>query len=479
MKEGYEEIIENVISREKYKFPISRNYHAYTLSTIDKIKQLKNVKRKIVDDMKVVANVLPFKVNNYVLKYLINWQKVPDDPIFRLVFPQRGMLSNKHFHQMKKAAATGDKKHIQEIAKQIRTELNPNPAGQKSYNTPILNGEKLSGVQYKYRETALFFPKEGQTCHAYCTFCFRWSQFVTVNETPKFTSKNIDRFIDHLQRNPEITDILITGGDPMVMRSTTLEKYITSILNADLRHIRTIRIGSKVLSYWPQRFIDDEDSDHVLSILTEITDRGKNLAFMAHFNHYQELQTSYLEMAVKELKKTGAKIMTQSPIIKNINADADVWAKMWKMQHDLGMVPYYMFVIRDTGAKDYFSIPLLKAWEIFRDAYSQVSGLCRTVRGPSMSCTPGKINVLGPVKINDKKALALNFIQGRNPNWVNKPFFAEYDTKATWIDELKPLSGEKFFFEEELAKYLKPFNEIKKNSERKGHFSLYKNKTKY
>ncbi|HUT80127.1 MAG TPA: lysine 2,3-aminomutase [Candidatus Bathyarchaeia archaeon] len=460
MKEGYEKIVEKILTNENYEFPISRNYLAYTLSTIDKIKQLKNVKKKIVDDMKIVAYVLPFKANNYVLNYLINWQNIPDDPIFRLIFPQRGMLKNEHYRKMKKAVETGDKKFIQEIAQEIRAELNPNPAGQKDYNVPKFKGENLSGVQYKYRETALFFPKEGQTCHAYCTFCFRWSQFVTVKEEHKFCSKRIDQFVAYLQSNPGITDVLITGGDPMIMKSKNLEKYIMAILNAGIPHIRTIRIGSKVLSYWPQRFIDDLDSDHILSILSEITDRGKNLAFMAHFNHYQELQTSYLKMAVKELKKTGAKIMTQSPIINNINASPDIWAKMWKMQHDLGMVPYYMFVIRDTGAKDYFSIPLVKAWEIYRDAYSQVSGLCRTVRGPSISCTPGKINVLGSVKINGKKVLALNFIQGRNPQWVNRPFFAEYDTKATWIDELKPAFGEKFFYQEELEKYLKPFNEI-------------------
>ncbi|MBN1329200.1 MAG: 4Fe-4S cluster-binding domain-containing protein [Candidatus Heimdallarchaeota archaeon] len=464
MKEGFEKIVENILTHEQYKFPVNRNYHAFTLSTIDKIKQLKNVKQKIVDDMKIVAHVLPFKVNNYVLNYLINWQNVPNDPIFRLVFPQRGMLSNEHFRKMKKAVGTGDKKFIHETAKEIRIDLNPYPAGQKDFNMPTVKGENLSGVQYKYRETALFFPKEGQTCHAYCTFCFRWSQFVSVNDDHKFSSKSIDSFIAYLQKNPEISDILLTGGDPMVMKSKNLEKYILPILDAEIPHIRTIRIGSKVLSYWPQRFIDDMDSDHVLSILSEVTARGKNLAFMAHLNHYQELQTSYLEMAVKELKKTGAKIMTQSPLINNINASSNIWAKMWKIQHDLGMVPYYMFVIRDTGAKDYFNVPLVKAWEIFKGAYNQVSGLCRTVRGPSMSCTPGKINILGPVKINGKKALALNFIQGRNPDWVNRPFFAEYDTKATWIDELKPITGEKFFFEEELKKFLKPFSEIKKKT---------------
>ena len=85
---------------------------------------------------------------------------------------------------------------------------------------------------------------------------------------------------------------------------------------------------------------------------------------------------------------------------------------------------------------------------IFVNAYKQVSGLARTVRGPSMSATPGKILIDGIVSINKKKFLSLRFLQGRNPDWVQKPFYAEYDEKAMWISDLKPAFSNKFFFEE-------------------------------
>jgi len=109
-----------------------------------------------------------------------------------------------------------------------------------------------------------------------------------------------------------------------------------------------------------------------------------------------------------------------------------------------------MFVVRDTGAQHYFGVPLVKAYEIFSKAYSSVSGLARTVRGPSMSATPGKVQVVGTSKINDQKILVLRFLQGRNPNWVDQPFFAKYDENAIWLDDLKPAFEEKFFFEDEL-----------------------------
>ena len=111
-----------------------------------------------------------------------------------------------------------------------------------------------------------------------------------------------------------------------------------------------------------------------------------------------------------------------------------------------------MFVVRDTGAQHYFGIPLVRAHEIFKDAVKNVSGLARTVRGPSMSATPGKVQIDGVSEVNGKKVMVLRMLQGRNPEWVNKPFFAEYDDSAIWLDDLKPAFEPKFFFEDELTK---------------------------
>ena len=130
-----------------------------------------------------------------------------------------------------------------------------------------------------------------------------------------------------------------------------------------------------------------------------------------------------------------------------------MWAEMWRKQVQLGCIPYYMFVVRDTGAQHYFGVPLVKAYEIFIKAYSSVSGLARTVRGPSMSATPGKVQVVGTTELNSEKLMILRFLQGRNPDWAHKPFFAKYDENAIWLDDLKPAFGEKFFFEEELEQF--------------------------
>jgi hypothetical protein len=82
----------------------------------------------------------------------------------------------------------------------------------------------------------------------------------------------------------------------------------------------------------------------------------------------------------------------------------------------------------------------------------QVSGLGRTARGPSMSAGPGKVEIQGVSVIHGEPVFVLRFIQARNPDWVQRPFFARYDPQATWLDQLQPAFGEtEFFFEAEYA----------------------------
>lgn len=426
-------------------------YRSFAQHNYRQIPQISRLTDEQIEAIDVVSHVLPFKSNNYVVDELINWNNVPDDPIFTLTFPRREMLQPEHYNRMKAAMDSGaSKEELKQVAFEIRSSLNPHPAGQLEHNVPMIEGHKLTGMQHKYRETVLFFPSQGQTCHAYCSFCFRWPQFVGMDEW-KFAMKETELLIKYLQEHTEVTDLLFTGGDPMIMKNKIFGAYIDAILDADIPNLQTIRIGTKALGYWPYKFISDDDADDTLRTFEKIVQSGKNLAIMAHFNHPVELSTDAVKEAIKRIRATGAQIRTQSPIMRNINADAQVWADMWRQQVNLNCIPYYMFVARDTGAQHYFKVPLVEAWQIFQKAYQQVSGVCRTVRGPSMSATPGKVQMLGVSKVNGKDVMTFRFLQGRNPDWVAKPFFAEFDDQAIWLDELKPAFGEKqFFFEHEL-----------------------------
>lgn len=419
----------------------------YTLRNYKTIPQIATLSDEMIEAIEVVGRVLPFKTNNYVIDNLIDWTQIDSDPMFTLTFPRKEMLKKKHYNAIKKILEKGaDKVILDKKVHEIRMELNPNPAGQE-HNVPEMNNVKLKGIQHKYPETVLFFPSQGQTCHAYCSFCFRWPQFSGMSDF-KFAMNETNLLAQYLLQNPQVTDVLFTGGDPMTMSTRLLSTYINVLLEPEFKHIHTIRIGTKALSYWPYRFTNDADSDELIKLFERIVRAGKNLAIQAHFNHPAELKTLAVKESIQKIRSTGAQIRTQSPVLKHINDKPEIWAEMWRKQVDLGCIPYYMFVARDTGSKRYFELTLDKCWNIFRKAYRQVSGVCRTVRGPSMSCEPGKIQVLGVQQVEGEKVYVLRFLQGRDPSWVNIPFFAKYDPSATWFDQLEPAFGEeKFFFE--------------------------------
>ncbi len=425
----------------------NKTYKAYghhNFKDIPQVKQFLTPQQQHA--IEVVGNVLPFKVNNYVVDELIDWSNIPNDPIYNLTFPQQEMLQPAHFKHMEEAMAQGlSKAELKLAANSIRYQLNPHPAGQMEHNVPELNGVKLTGIQHKYRQTVLFFPQHGQTCHAYCTFCFRWPQFVGMDEL-KFAMRETELLVEYLKQHPEVTNVLFTGGDPLIMNADRLKMYIEPLLEADLPNIHTIRLGTKALGYWPYRFINDKDSAELLSLFEQVSAKGKHLTLMAHFNHMREMETDAVKEAIRLIRNTGVEIRTQSPIMRNINDDPAVWRDMWREQVRLGCIPYYMFMARDTGAQDFFAVSLVKAWRIFRQAYQQVSGVCRTVRGPSMSAEPGKVQILGISEVKGEKVFVLRFIQGRNPNWVHRPFFAKYDENAIWLDDLVPAFDEELFF---------------------------------
>src|SRR3989338_7564771 len=229
----------------------SSPYKSYTLTNFREIPQIKKLSPEKQFEIEVAGNVFPFKTNNYVVEQLIDWENVPKDPIFVLTFPQKKMLKSHHFKKMAAALKNGaDKTFIQKIANEILLQLNPHPAGQMEFNVPQLkDGTKLYGMQHKYKETVLFFPSQGQTCHAYCTFCFRWPQFVGIKDL-KFSSSEALSLFSYLEAHKHVSDLILTGGDPLIAKTRHLANYLEPLLSPKFNHIKNIRIGTKSLTYW-------------------------------------------------------------------------------------------------------------------------------------------------------------------------------------------------------------------------------------
>jgi KamA family protein len=411
----------------------------YNAKNFREIEYMRYLPEEVKKEIDIVSRVIPFKTNNYVVDYVIDWENYKDDPIYILNFPNKEMLTKSQYQRLVKVLNdSGSNGAVNKVIYDIRMEMNPHPAQQMT-NVPMLDGEELKGMQHKYKDIVLFFPSQGQTCHAHCTFCFRWPQFVKDLDL-KFSMREIEKVIAYIRQEESINEILFTGGDPMVMDPATLSKYIEALIDAKIPNLQNIRFGTKSLSYWPFTFIPryNEEGQQMLDILKRITDSGLHLSIMAHFNHPNELETAVIQEAIHNVRQTGAEIRTQAPVLNHINNDSDAWASMWKKQVQLGMVPYYMFIERETGPYEYFSIPLAEVYQMYQNAIRETGSFSKTVTGPVMSAAKGKVHIMGVVDnpVDGNKYFMMQYVRHRDYRKTFRPFFMEFDPNATWVDQL-------------------------------------------
>ena len=427
-----------------------QSYKKFLRTDLADIFKSQNITDPDLNEREIVAQVFPFKINQFMIDQ-IDWNNYQNDPIFQLTFPQKEMLlpnEISHIQSLKSSGAS--RNEIAKVVSDIRSAKNPAPANQAS-NRPFIDDDSepefIDGLQHKYKKIVLMFHKNAQTCHAYCTYCFRFNQFVGKD---KFLEEDHVRLHRYLKEHTEVSDILMTGGDPATMKTDVWKKVLLPLLQPEYDHVQTIRMGTKALTYHPYRFLTEPDADELIELFATMRNHGKHVSIMGHFSHHQEMGPVTLEAVRRLREEAGATIRTQSPVMRHINDDPNVWATMWDKQIQNGMIPYYMFIARDTGAQNYFEITLSQALDIYQGARKQVSGLGHTARGPSMSSGPGKICVVGRETVANEDVFILKFLQARNNDWCDRVFFAKYDEKATWIDQLKPAFGEKkFFFEDE------------------------------
>src|SRR5690606_30156319 len=152
-------------------------------------------------------------------------------------------------------------------------------------------------------------------------------QFVGMDDM-KFAMRETDLLVQYLEEHQEVTDLLFTGGDPMIMSYKVFSQYITPFLAEDNKtNIQTIRIGTKALGFWPYKLLTDNEAENFSNLFQKIVDTGINLSIMAHFNKPKELQTKAVQEAVKKILANRSQTRTQSPHLKGPHDSADVWAK--------------------------------------------------------------------------------------------------------------------------------------------------------
>jgi KamA family protein len=350
---------------------------------ITNINQVPELTSEEQDALVPVTAKFIFRSNSYY-QQLINWDD-PDDPIRRIIVPLGDELEN-----------WGRLDASDEV----------------SYTV-------VPGLEHKYKDTALLLAND--VCGGYCRFCFRKRLFMEDNDE---VVRDISHGLEYIRRHPEISNVLVTGGDPLIMSTERLAEIVGRLW--EVPHVRIIRIGTKMPAFNPSRILDDPK---LVALFEKYRHPERKLYVMAHFNHPRELTELAVE-GLSTLLRVGAIIVNQTPLIGGVNDCADTLAILFERLSYIGVPPYYVFQCRPTLGNKPYSVPLEKAFEIFQEAQAQCSGLARRARFV-MSHTSGKIEVVG----KSDGFVYMTYHRAPNPADNGRFLVFKSNPEAHWFDD--------------------------------------------
>ncbi|MFG2902968.1 lysine 2,3-aminomutase [Streptomyces zaomyceticus] len=423
-------------------------------------------------DAEIVGRVLPFRITSHVADELVDWSRAPDDPVYRLVMPHRDMLAPADFAAVEQTLRDGDRDRLRLVVDGLRERFDPHPGGRDD-----------GDLRHTYPETLLVLPFQGRTCGAPCASCFRRPRSTGDPARPRPLG-GPEAMAAHLAHHPEITEVLL-GGDPFTVRTPLLDAYLAPLL--DRPHVTTVRIRTESVSFRPQRFLDAPDADDLLRLLERVVASGRRLLLTLPISHPRELRPEATRRAVSRLIATGAVLRTEAPVVRHVNDDAGVWARMWRDQIALGLVPHALLAGYEEGPRRRSpGLSLARTLDVCTAAVRQVSGAgagagagagdgvgeglrdrlgvgvgtggglgggagvgvggvesglrvsAPVLRGPVMTTGLGELAVEGIAHLDDGPAFTLRALRTCDPALTGTVAYARFDPMATRWDELTP-----------------------------------------
>ncbi|MDP3386798.1 MAG: KamA family radical SAM protein [Eubacteriales bacterium] len=298
-----------------------------------------------------------------------------------------------------------------------------NNAGDYDTSGEAIN-TKMPGLQHKYSATALVLSTN--VCYMYCRHCFRKRM---VGYSTKEVNQRMIESISYIRDHNEINNVLLSGGDFFTVPNKTIEEYLKNLSAID--HLDFIRLGSRTPVVFPQRIYLDEE---LLSILKKYS-AIKETIVITQFNHPREL-TDEAKKAIDALKNIGIAVRNQAVLLKDVNDNPDVMAKLLGGLTAMGVHPYYVFQCRPVQfVKSHFQVPLYEGNEIISKAKSKLNGISKGFRY-ALSHPDGKIEIFGKTDSD----FIFKFHQSKNKEDNDRLFFQPIHKTATWLDEnLKPI----------------------------------------
>ncbi|MFW9847425.1 MAG: KamA family radical SAM protein, partial [Candidatus Thorarchaeota archaeon] len=296
-----------------------------------------------------------------------------------------------------------------------------------SYDTSgELSNTVLSGLQHKYKQTALILATA--ECAMYCRHCFRKR---LVGLPSQEILRDIEAAVEYIRNHEEINNILVTGGDPFTLDTFRISNLLEAL--SSVPHLEFIRFGTRIPVTYPMRILHDEG---LLEVLRKHSRLSRRLFVVTQFNHPNEITEESIA-AIDRLMSAGVVVNNQTVLLKGVNDDPAVLSNLQNRLVSIGVNPYYVFQCRPVArVKKTFQVPLYYGYQIVEEAKKLLNGHSKRFRY-IMSHHTGKIEILG---IFDRKFL-FKYHQAKDSNDQGRIFTREVDKTATWLDDLKVKSS--------------------------------------
>lgn len=306
----------------------------------------------------------------------------------------------------------------------LRQLLLPSEWEKDEFGSLDTSGEELStivqGLQHKYTQTAVLIIT--QACAGHCRYCFR-RRLMSRDILVKETIEDLQEAIAYIREHPEIDNVLLSGGDPMICSTRRLANLFTAI--ARIPHIWQIRISTKLPAFLPSRFTTDPE---LLDVLHQYKSRFQ-VVFQCHFDHPREITPAAIR-ALENLQNAGCLLTSQIALIKGINDSPDTLTELFKRLHRYGVIPQYLFHPRPVKHATHFQLPIVKGMQVVEAVRQNCSGPVKRFRY-ILTHEEGKLELVGIVPT--PMQLVAKWQQVRRGLDKSGIMFVPIDEQTAWI----------------------------------------------
>ena len=280
---------------------------------------------------------------------------------------------------------------------------------------------KGNGILHKYPYSALVVATE--YCSMYCRHCFRKRLVGLPNDK---TVENFQNAAKYIAEHKEITNVIISGGDPMMLATKVIAKMLEAL--KDIDHVNYVRIGTRTPVVYPLRYFDDE----LIEVLRDFN-QLKTLYIPTHFNHANEI-TDLSKEAVMRIRNAGITVNNQAVFLKGVNDSVEDLENLMNGLTSIGVNPYYLYQCMPVSrVRHHFQVPLKRGVDIVSEAKRHLDGYAKRFKF-IMGHDIGKIEICG--RKDDILVMSQIHSRPEYPEEASRILMGHLTENAGWFEDL-------------------------------------------